>query len=104
LKVKARSIRTRYWRPRTDYAAEIVASIRERVSDGDVVLISEKAQQWRRLIVDEAAVKPKLFANWLAAVWIRDSGRTHRQNYKTPSKTMENLKKYPIQRAPRTNS
>lgn len=99
LRVKARSIKTHYWRPRTDYASEIVTSIRGRVSDGDIVLISEKAIAVASgLIVDEATVKPGLFAKWLATVWIRRLwGGPIGRISGLRRKTIENLKKYPIQ-------
>jgi F420-0:gamma-glutamyl ligase-like protein len=98
LKVKARSIRTHYWKPNTDYASVIVTSIKDRVSDGDLVLVSEKAIAVASgLIVDESKIKPGHFAKWLASVWIRrfwggPIGRISRLR----SKTIENLREYPI--------
>ena len=99
MKVKARSIRTQYWRPRTDYASQVVTSVRGRVSNGDIVLVSEKAIAVASgLIIDEAKIKPGLVAKWLASVWIRrfwggPLGRISRLR----RKTIENLMEYPIQ-------
>ena len=65
-------IRTKYWRPGADYGKIIVNSIKDHIRDGDIVVIAEKAISVARgNLVDEAGVKPGLFAHVLAAFWMR---------------------------------
>jgi len=72
MRVKAVCIRTRYWRPGTDYAAEIVGRVEGRVEDGDVLAVSEKAVSTASgFIVDESAVEPGRVARFLAGPWTR---------------------------------
>ena len=91
-------MRTRYWRPGTDYVSEIVFSIKGRISEGDFVLVSEKAIAVASgLIVDEAKINPGSMARWLASVWIRNIwGGPLGKIMRLKSKTLENLREYPI--------
>ena len=62
---------TKYWKPGTDYVAEVVGAVKGKVADGDYVVVSEKAiSTARNNIVDESAFKPSLTAKVLAKVWM----------------------------------
>ena len=62
---------TRYWKPGTDYNKEIANTLDGKVSDGDFVVISEKALSTaKNYIVDENLVKPSLTAKFIAAFWM----------------------------------
>ncbi|MCL4436242.1 MAG: coenzyme F420-0:L-glutamate ligase [Thaumarchaeota archaeon] len=64
--------RSRYWRPGSDYASLITANVSGRLSDGDFVVVSEKAISIAKgRIVDEAQVKPGLTAKIIARFWMR---------------------------------
>jgi len=72
MKVKAVSVRTRYWRPGTDYASEIVEKARGLIEEGDILIVSEKALSTASgFLVDEARVKPGHVAVFLAGPWTR---------------------------------
>jgi len=73
-RILVRAFRTRYWRPGTDFIAEIIKAIGKHARDGDFLAISEKAicTSLGR-IVDEARIKPsslsKALALWVKWVW-----------------------------------
>jgi len=72
MKIVTRAVRTRYWKPGDDYHKIILDAISEKIRDGDVVAVSEKAltvAQGR--IVDESRARPGLLARSLAAFWMR---------------------------------
>lgn len=72
MKIVTQAIRTRYWKPGDDYHKIILDAISEKIRDGDVVAVSEKAltvAQGR--IVDESRARPGLLARSLAAFWMR---------------------------------
>jgi F420-0:gamma-glutamyl ligase-like protein len=72
MKVVARAIRTRYWKPGDDYYKIILDAISAELNEGDVVAISEKALAVAQgLIVDESRTRPGLVARSLAGFWIR---------------------------------
>jgi F420-0:gamma-glutamyl ligase-like protein len=67
----ALALHTKFWMPRTDYAQEVVDAIACRVTDGDYVIVSEKAISTAQgNLLNEAAVKPSLAAKVLAEVWM----------------------------------
>jgi F420-0:gamma-glutamyl ligase-like protein len=69
---KFSAVATQYWKPKENYAAKIVAALRDRVHEGDVVVISEKAISTATgNILDESKVKPSLTAKVLAKCWMR---------------------------------
>jgi len=71
-KLKTLAVRTRYWRPGEDFLQEIAAAVRNRVDDGDVVAVSEKALSTAtRSVLDESTVKPGLAARIIAKYWMR---------------------------------
>jgi F420-0:gamma-glutamyl ligase-like protein len=98
VKVKAVGIRTRYWRPGTDYVAEIVGRVKGRVEDGDVLAVSEKAVSTASgLIVDEATTEPGMVARILAGPWTRRiwGGPLGRITC-LKGQTLLNLRNYPL--------
>ena len=42
-KYYALAITTKYWKPKTNYLNEIVYAVKNKVEDGDFVVVSEKA-------------------------------------------------------------
>ena len=72
MKLRAIRVKTRYWRPGTDYVHEVVDAVGDIVLDGDVVTVSEKAISTARgLIVDESRFKAGVVARFLASFWMR---------------------------------
>ncbi|MEM1563798.1 MAG: coenzyme F420-0:L-glutamate ligase [Candidatus Bathyarchaeia archaeon] len=70
-KYKAYAITTKYWRPGEDYIKQIIKNIEGKVSDGDFVVISEKAIATATgNIIDESKVKPSLNAKIIAKLWM----------------------------------
>ncbi|MCX8171740.1 MAG: coenzyme F420-0:L-glutamate ligase, partial [Candidatus Bathyarchaeota archaeon] len=68
----AEAIETGYWTPGDNYLEKIASSVEGKISDGDILVISEKAVSVARgLIVNEEKVKPGLLARFLARVWMR---------------------------------
>jgi F420-0:gamma-glutamyl ligase-like protein len=67
----ALALTTKYWKPKTDYLAEIVAAVEKRVEDWDFVVVSEKALSTAQgKIVDESKIKSSLSAKVLADFWM----------------------------------
>ena len=72
LRYFVKAVQTRYWMPDSNYLDIIVSALKDKLNDGDIVLVSEKALAVaRRLIVDESHVKPGLLARFLARFWMR---------------------------------
>jgi F420-0:gamma-glutamyl ligase-like protein len=70
-KYKAYAITTKYWRPGENYIQQIIRSIKGKVSDGDFVVISEKAIATATgNIVDESKVQPSLNAKVIVKFWM----------------------------------
>ena len=97
-KFEAHAVRTRYWRPGTDYVREVVNAVREFVRDGDVVAVSEKAVSTASgNILDESLFKPSplsklLVVFWMRFVWGFFLGRLCRLR----RKTIRRLRNYPL--------
>lgn len=71
-KYHALAISTGYWKPGSNYTAEIADALRGRVQDGDYVVVSEKALAIASgEIVDEATVEPSRNARFIAGFWMR---------------------------------
>ncbi|RLG42707.1 MAG: hypothetical protein DRO05_00315 [Thermoproteota archaeon] len=71
-KFRAKAIRTKYWRPKTDYVEEILSAVEGKLDDGDILVISEKALSVALgNLVDESKVKPGFLAYFLALFWMR---------------------------------
>jgi F420-0:gamma-glutamyl ligase-like protein len=68
---QALALTTRYWKPGTDYINQIMIVSEKRVSDGDFVVVSEKALSTaQNNIVDESSICPGLTARILAKIWM----------------------------------
>ena len=98
MRLKAIRVKTRYWRPGTDYVKEIVDAAGKIVLDGDVVTVSEKAISMARgLVVDESQFKAGRIARFLASFWMRriwGGPLGHLVNLR--QNTLRRLKSYPI--------
>jgi F420-0:gamma-glutamyl ligase-like protein len=69
---RALAITTGYWKPKSNYTAQILAALEGRLEDGDFVVVSEKALSIATgNIVDESKVKPYANAQFLASFWMR---------------------------------
>jgi F420-0:gamma-glutamyl ligase-like protein len=69
---RALAIITEYWKPGEDYANEIIKALGKRVSNGDFVVVSEKALSTAlNNIVDESSVQPTFNAKLLSKLWMR---------------------------------
>jgi F420-0:gamma-glutamyl ligase-like protein len=98
LKLKAIKVKTRYWRPGTDWVREVVDSVEGVVRDGDVVTVSEKAISTAQgLMIDESKVKPGRLARFLASIWMRKIwGGPLGRLTKLRGYTVERLRSYPL--------
>jgi F420-0:gamma-glutamyl ligase-like protein len=68
---QALALVTQFWRPGTDYAQKVVAAVAGKISDGDFVVVSEKAVATaKNNIVNEEDFNPSLTARLLAKVWM----------------------------------
>jgi F420-0:gamma-glutamyl ligase-like protein len=71
-KYKGLAIKTGYWRPGEDYLEEIVKRTKEKIADGDFIVISEKALSTAlKNIADEETLQPSLNAKFIAKYWMR---------------------------------
>jgi F420-0:gamma-glutamyl ligase-like protein len=69
---KARAISTPYWKPGDDYVTNVIQAAKNRLKNGDIIVVSEKAISTASgNIVDESKVKPQRTANFLARYWMR---------------------------------
>ena len=69
---RALAVTTKYWMPRENYVEEIIRKVEGKITDGDFVVISEKAISTALgNIVDESQVKPNLNVRFIAAFWMR---------------------------------
>jgi F420-0:gamma-glutamyl ligase-like protein len=95
--MKIRRIRSKYWKPNTDYLNEICRLLKGTVAEGDILAISEKAISVASgNIVDEKKVQPTFTSKLLAQLWMRIIWG-HLLGYlchlKTP--TIQRLRNYP---------
>ena len=69
---KAVAVETRYWKPRDDYTLDIIEAIKNIVTDGDFVTVSEKAVSTALgNLIDEKNVTPSRLARFIAKYWMR---------------------------------
>jgi len=99
VKWRFKAMRTRYWKPGTDYHTIIVQSIKPLVKDGDVVVVSEKAISTAKgNLVDESKVVPRSSARFIASFWMRGVwGYLLGPLCNLRARTIENLRRYPLQ-------
>ena len=72
VKYKALAVTTKYWRPKENFLEEIINGVKGKVSDGDFVVISEKAISTAiSNIVNENTIKPSLCAELIANYWMQ---------------------------------
>jgi F420-0:gamma-glutamyl ligase-like protein len=72
VKYKALAVTTKYWRPEENYLEEIIAGVRGKISNGDFVVVSEKAISTAiSNIVNENTIKPSLSAELIAHYWMQ---------------------------------
>ena len=72
LRYSAKAVQTEYWMPGSNYLNIIASALRDKISGGDIVAVSEKALSVAKgLIIDESHVKPGLLAKILARFWMR---------------------------------
>jgi len=72
VKYKASAVTTKYWRPRENYLKEIISGVRGKISNGDFVVVSEKAISTAiSNIVNENTIKPSLCAELIANYWMQ---------------------------------
>jgi len=68
---RAYAITTKYWRPGEDYIKQIIKNIEGKVSDGDFIVVSEKAIATATgNIIDESKITPSLNAKIIAKIWM----------------------------------
>ncbi|MFQ6135006.1 MAG: coenzyme F420-0:L-glutamate ligase [Nitrososphaerales archaeon] len=95
---KATALRTGYWRPGVDYRSIILKIISGVVSDGDFVVVSEKAVSIaKNRLIDESRVEPGLAARLLSKVWMRWIwGHLLGRVCHMTRKTRQRLRNYPL--------
>ena len=72
MRLKAIRIKTKYWRPGTDYVREVVNSVEGMLQEGDIVTISEKAISTALgQIVDESKYTSGIASRFLVSFWTR---------------------------------
>jgi F420-0:gamma-glutamyl ligase-like protein len=70
---KAVAIETQYWKPRHNYIEQIIQAIKNRVEEGDIITISEKAVSIATgNLIDEKKVRPTMLAYFIAKHWMRN--------------------------------
>jgi F420-0:gamma-glutamyl ligase-like protein len=66
------ALTTKYWKPKDDYLLEVMKAVEKSVTDGDFVVVSEKALSTaRNNIVDEKSVTASFNAKLIAGIWMR---------------------------------
>lgn len=98
-KYKTVTIRTQYWRPGEDYLQRIVDSIQNKIQDGDVVTVSEKAISTALSnLVDESTIQPGQMASFLAKYWMRLVwGYLLGPLSRLRNRTIQHLRNYPLE-------
>ena len=99
MELRAIRVKTRYWRPGTDYVREVVDAVGDLVRDGDVVTVSEKAISTARgLIVDESRFEAGVVARFLASFWMRRIwGGPLGRLAKLRDRTLRRLRAFPVE-------
>ncbi len=97
MRLKTIMFRTQFWRPGKNYVKEILKTIKDRVEDDDIIVLSEKALSTASgNIIDESEIEPSKLACFLSCIWIRRfwAGPLGRITG-LKEKTIENLRNYP---------
>ena len=71
-KYKVKVVSTKYWRPGEKYLDEIIKSVKGKITDGDFIVLSEKAISTAlNNIVDEKKITSSFSSNFIAKYWMR---------------------------------
>ena len=71
-KYYALPIATDYWKPSEKYVQSILDAVEKKVTDGDFVVVSEKALSTALgNIIDESSVSPSFTAKMISRLWMR---------------------------------
>jgi F420-0:gamma-glutamyl ligase-like protein len=71
-KYNALAVATGYWKPSVDYEAQICKALQGKISNGDFVVVSEKAVSTALgNIIDENKIKPSASAKVIAGFWMQ---------------------------------
>lgn len=99
MRLKAIRVRTRYWRPGTDWLGETAGAVAAILQDGDLVTVSEKAISTAEgLVVDESVVRAGALARLLVTFWTRKIwGRPLGHLTKLRQNTLSRLRNYPVE-------
>ena len=95
---RALAISTRYWKPDDDYITLIIAAVKGKLKNSDIVTVSEKAISTASgNIIDESKVKPSRTAvftskYWMPIVWGYILGPLCHLR----KETIQRLKNYPV--------
>jgi len=94
---------TPFWRPSEDYITQIIKVLRDKVEDGDIITVSEKAIVTSLgKIVDEGEVHASLLAKSLAKCWMRLAwGYVLGQLCHLRKKTIKRFRTYPVEEGSR---
>jgi len=90
---------TPYWRPGEDYVKQVINALREKVQNGDIVTVSEKAISTASgKFVDESTINAGSLARFLVKYWMRLAwGRVLGRLCHLRKKTIRRFKTYPIE-------
>ncbi|MFQ5759036.1 MAG: coenzyme F420-0:L-glutamate ligase [Candidatus Bathyarchaeia archaeon] len=98
-KYKTAPITTGYWRPGEDYLQQIVDSIENKIQDGDIVTVSEKAISTALgNLIDESTIESGRMASFLAKYWMRLVwGYLLGPLSRLRKRTIQHLRQYPLE-------
>jgi F420-0:gamma-glutamyl ligase-like protein len=69
---KAVAVKSQYWKPKDDYATQLIQAIKNIVENGDFVTVSEKAVSTALgNLIDEKTVQPNTLARLIAKYWMQ---------------------------------
>jgi len=96
-KYKSLPIATAYWKPGQNYLRMITRSIKGKVADNDLIVVSEKAISTAlNNIVDEDRIRPNLNARFIATFWMPTIwGYLLGPLCRFRRRLLENIRKYP---------
>ena len=96
---KTMALVTSYWRPGEDYVKQILNAVRDKVQNGDIVTVSEKAISTASgNLIDESTVDAGSLAKFLAKCWMRLAwGYVLGRLCHLRKKTIRRFKTYPVE-------
>jgi F420-0:gamma-glutamyl ligase-like protein len=99
IQLRTLAIKTKYWRPGTDYIAETVKAVQKRVLDDDFIVVSEKAiSTAMNNIIDESTVTAGLGPRLIARFWMRKMwGQFLGHLCRLQPRLLSELQTYPIE-------